>query len=161
MFTTHSICSIHKLKSLNTEQLVKILSFKITGSPSLTSVFSLTVRLLSAMRMKIVLFQSIWRSYQAIGLDPMPKIHHKTVLCMACSIVQMFISSTAFLIFQPNTKTVQELTTSFYTSISELFVLVIFASLVPKIGDMKKLTVAFERFIEQSESKYVNGCVFR
>lgn len=108
------------------------------------------------MVVKIKVFQYVRKSYQAIGLDPIqsnptPLVLNERVFFIAISILQMFISSTAFLIFEAGT--VQEFTSSFYTSITNLFLLVNFLALATKTGDTSKVIEAFEEFIEKSEVK--------
>lgn len=63
--------------------------------------------------------------------------------------MQMFISSTAFLILKAST--VQEYATSFYASIAVLFMLVTFFTLITKMDDISKLTESFEVIIEKSK----------
>lgn len=106
-----------------------------------------------AMADKIKLFQFVRKSYAAIGLDlnpcnPTAKNRRQRIF-IACSLLQTCISSTAFLVFKANT--VQDYATSFYISLSLLFVLVIFFSLGPKMGDISKQYVMYEEFIARSE----------
>lgn len=106
---------------------------------------------------KIKLFQTVQKSYQAIGLDPMQplKTYNGRIFFIVFSLTLMFISSTAFLIFKA--ETIQEFATSFYTSITDIFLLVTFFSRITHMGDISKITETFEDFIEKS--KCVTMCV--
>lgn len=106
-----------------------------------------------AMVVKIKLFQSVRKSYQAIGLNLMqsnstPTKFNQRILFIAFSILQLFMSSTAFFIFKA--KTVQERATSFYASTSELLISIVFFTLITKMSDISRLIVLSEKFIEKS-----------
>lgn len=116
--------------------------------------FSVWNRWLLAMIERIKILQTVRKSYQAIGLDamqssPTPKACNQRILFIAFSMVQMFISTTAFLVFKA--RTILEYATSFYFSISVLFVLSTFFTLVTKMGNISKLTESFEIILEKSE----------
>lgn len=107
------------------------------------------------MAVEIKLFQSVRKLYQTIGLDPFQsnptppnKCDHR-IYFIAFSIMQMFISSTAFLAFKA--ETIQDFATSFYASITQLYMLVNFFSLVIQMGAISKLTEISEKFIEKSK----------
>lgn len=112
------------------------------------------------MDKKIEFFKSVRKSYQAIGLDPfqsnpVPKKCNQRFLFIAFSMVHLVISSTGFLIFKA--ETIQEFATSFYVSISQLFVLVLFFSLGTKMDSISKQYRSYEEIIEKSKRE----CVFR
>lgn len=77
--------------------------------------------------------------------------------------MQLLISSIGFLAFKA--ETVQEYAASFYASITELFMLTTFFTLITKMGDIAKLTESFEQFIENSKSnktlKFIFGSHFQ
>lgn len=109
-----------------------------------------------AMDDKIKLFQAIRKSYQAIGLDPIqsnptPVTVNIRMFFIAISIMHMMISSFAFFIFQA--KTIQEFSLPFSASLTELYILVIFFSLITKMGDISKLNGKYDEFIEKSKWK--------
>lgn len=106
------------------------------------------------MNDKIKLYQSVQKSYQSIGLDPKqanptPIIYSHRTLFVAFSLMQMLISSTAFLVFK--TTTVQEFVISFYALITELLVSIIFLTLLTKMSDISSLIAMSEELIEKSK----------
>lgn len=114
-------------------------------------------RCLQTMVDNYKLLQSARKSYQAIGLDPFqlnptPTKCNRRIFLIAFSMLQMLVSSAAFFIFKA--ETIQEFTASFYTSITELFLLMHFFSLITKMDDISKETVTFENLIEKSQWKY-------
>ena len=106
---------------------------------------------------RIKLFQTVLNSYQAIGLDsiqsnPKPEKYNQRFLFIVFSMMQMLVSTFAFFIFRA--KTVQEFASSFYTSLTELFLMVVLFAHIPRMGDILKLNESYERFIEKSKWKY-------
>lgn len=105
------------------------------------------------MAVTFKLFQSLGKSYQTIGLDPIqsnppPKGCVQRRAFIVFSMTQMLLSSTAFLAFKA--ETVLEYAASFYVSLTELFLLVTFFALMTEMGDLAKLTETFEGFITKS-----------
>lgn len=107
------------------------------------------------MAVEIKLFQFVRKSYEAIGLDLVQSNPTATAknrnqrIFIVCSILQTFISSTAFLVFKA--ETVQEYAASFHVSLSGLFLLIIFFSLGTKMSDISKQYEMYEEFIAKSE----------
>lgn len=111
------------------------------------------------MAAKVELFQYIRESYQAIGLDPSdsnatPIASNPRVVFIAFSIFQMCISTAAFSIY--NAETIEERASSFYSSITNLYLLVNFLSLTTKMSDTSKVIEAFEKLIERSKTKILH-----
>lgn len=107
---------------------------------------------------------AVQKSYQAIGLDLFPsnatsKRCNYKISFIAFAMLQMFISTTAFLVFEADT--VFEYATSFYTSITELLIIIIFFALNLKMDDISMNAETFEEFFKKSkitETKFFERC---
>lgn len=102
----------------------------------------------------IKLFQSIQKFYHTIGFKHSSKSHSSCNcrnLFALFAITQLFITSTAFFLLEANS--LQEYSTSFYGSITELDCLVYFATNFFKLRNILKLIENYDKFIEKSKKK--------
>lgn len=102
----------------------------------------------------IQLFQSVRTFYQKIGIKHSSKSQQYSSyncknLFAFFAITQIFTTSTAFFLFEA--KTLQEYSTSFYGSITELDCLIYFATNFFKLRNILDLIENYDKFIAKSK----------
>lgn len=102
---------------------------------------------------KLKFFQLVQNIYRMVGIYP-PKLNQHCLLNSKISffllmVVQFYISSFAFLLFEANS--IREMADSFYVASSELLCITYMIVSLWKISDILDLITKYERFIEKSE----------
>lgn len=105
------------------------------------------------MAKSVELFKFLQKSYQTIGFYPSQTgqigcSFNLKNLFILLSILQLFLSSLAFFLFEAHS--LFDYGTSFYTSITNLFSLIILAIILWKMTDILMLIEKFEEYIEKS-----------
>lgn len=103
------------------------------------------------------LFQCVEKFYGVIGIQPIASDHNvplnlKNLFVLFCT-VHLFVSSTAFFLFEA--ETVAVMSDSFYTSISTMSFILNSFIFIWNFPQIRKLIEKFEQFIEQSEFKSI------
>lgn len=102
------------------------------------------------------LFWSLRRFYQLVGLQP--KRNSRVCLMnwrnvfISFIIMAMFLSTTSFFLFEANS--IQNMGISWYISITELLIAIIWWTLIHQISNLFRLIEAVDKSIEKSKRQY-------